>query len=137
MKPDSARTVYDGKLIDVTLERWGDHEREIVEHPGAVAIVAIDRDGMLTLVRQRREAIGQAVLLHLVIGVAESRPLRLAVAPHLLLTLERRQKHPLPDVAGAAFGRDLIPESARIELGPDVHGRSLRRFARTERPKRP
>jgi hypothetical protein len=30
MKPDSAKTVYDGKLIDVTLERWGDHEREIV-----------------------------------------------------------------------------------------------------------
>ena len=34
MKPDESRTVYDGKLIDVTLERWGDHEREIVEHPG-------------------------------------------------------------------------------------------------------
>ena len=31
------------RLIDVTLERWGDHEREIVEHSGAVAIVAIDR----------------------------------------------------------------------------------------------
>src|SRR6266496_4378355 len=56
MKPDESRTVYDSKLIDVTLERWGEHEREIVEHPGAVAIVAIDGDGMLTLVRQRREA---------------------------------------------------------------------------------
>jgi ADP-ribose pyrophosphatase len=48
--------VYDGKLFDVTLERWGEHEREIVEHPGAVTVVAIDRNGMLTLVRQRREA---------------------------------------------------------------------------------
>jgi ADP-ribose pyrophosphatase len=48
--------VYDGTLIDVTLERWGEHEREIVEHPGAVAIVAVDRAGMVTLVRQRREA---------------------------------------------------------------------------------
>jgi ADP-ribose pyrophosphatase len=48
--------VYDGKLFDVTLERWGEHEREIVEHPGAVTVVAIDRSGMLTLVRQRREA---------------------------------------------------------------------------------
>lgn len=56
MKPDSSRTVYDGRLIDVTLERWGEHEREIVEHPGAVAIVAVDRAGMVTLVRQRREA---------------------------------------------------------------------------------
>jgi ADP-ribose pyrophosphatase len=57
MKPDSASTVYDGKLVDVTLERWGEHEREIVEHPGAVAIVPVDREGMLTLVRQRREAV--------------------------------------------------------------------------------
>src|SRR3954471_14075367 len=62
MKPDSSRIAYDGKLIDVTLERWGEHEREIVEHPGAVAIVAIDREGMLTLVRQRREAVRKELL---------------------------------------------------------------------------
>ena len=55
MKPDESRTVYDGKLIDVTLERWDDHEKEVVEHPGAVAIVAVDGEGMVTLVRQRRE----------------------------------------------------------------------------------
>ncbi len=70
MKPDSSRTVYDGKLIDVTLERWGEHEREIVEHPGAVAIVAIDREGMLTLVRQRREAV-RTELLELPAGTLE------------------------------------------------------------------
>jgi len=40
--PDESRTVYDGKLLDVTLERWGEHEREIVEHPGAVAIVPVE-----------------------------------------------------------------------------------------------
>ncbi len=56
MKPDETRTVYDGKLIDVVLERWGDHDREIVEHPGAVAIVAVDRDDNVVLVRQLREA---------------------------------------------------------------------------------
>jgi ADP-ribose pyrophosphatase len=56
IKPDSSRTVYDGNLFDVTLESWVNHEREIVEHPGAVAIVAVDREGQLTLVRQRREA---------------------------------------------------------------------------------
>jgi ADP-ribose pyrophosphatase len=70
MKPDSARTVYDGKLIGVTLERWGDHDREIVEHPGAVAIVGIDREGMLTLVRQRREAV-RTDLLELPAGTLE------------------------------------------------------------------
>jgi ADP-ribose pyrophosphatase len=56
MKPDESRLVYDGKLIDVSVERWGDREREIVEHPGAVAIVAVDREGLVTLVRQLREA---------------------------------------------------------------------------------
>ena len=56
LNPDSSRPVYDGNLFDVTLERWGEQDREIVEHPGAVTVVAIDRSGMLTLVRQRREA---------------------------------------------------------------------------------
>ena len=62
MKPDSSRTVYDGKLFDVTVERWGEHEREIVEHPGAVAIVAVDTDGKVALVRQRREAVREHLL---------------------------------------------------------------------------
>jgi ADP-ribose pyrophosphatase len=56
VKPDDSRTVYDGKLVDVTLERWGDNEREIVEHPGSVAIVAVDGDRRVWLVRQLREA---------------------------------------------------------------------------------
>jgi len=55
MKPDDSRIVYDGELIDVTIERWGDHEREIVEHPGAVAIVAVDGNDNVVLVRQLRE----------------------------------------------------------------------------------
>lgn len=55
MRPDESRVAFDGKLFDVVVERWGDHEREIVEHPGAVAIVAVDGDGWITLVRQFRE----------------------------------------------------------------------------------
>lgn len=70
MNPDSSRTVYDGKLLDVTVERWGEHEREIVEHPGAVAIVAIDSDGKVALVRQRREAV-RDYLLELPAGTLE------------------------------------------------------------------
>ena len=70
MKPDDSRTVYDGKLFDVVVERWGEHEREIVEHPGAVAIVAVDADGMITLVRQRREA-ARTHLLELPAGTLE------------------------------------------------------------------
>jgi ADP-ribose pyrophosphatase len=55
MKPDDAHVAYDGTLIDVTVERWGEHEREIVEHPGAVAIVAVDAHDNVVLVRQLRE----------------------------------------------------------------------------------
>jgi ADP-ribose pyrophosphatase len=57
VKPDESRLVYDGKLIDVTLEEWGANTREIVEHPSAVAIVPIDGDGKIVLVRQLREAV--------------------------------------------------------------------------------
>ena len=70
MKPDDSRTVYDGKLFDVTVERWGGQEREIVEHPGAVAIVAVDADDNVALVRQRREA-ARKHLLELPAGTLE------------------------------------------------------------------
>lgn len=70
MRPDAAKTVYDGELVDVTLERWGDHEREIVEHPGAVAIVAVDGEGRVVLVRQLREA-ARRTLLELPAGTRE------------------------------------------------------------------
>ena len=55
MTPDESRRVFEGKQISVDVERWGDHEREIVRHPGAVAIVAVDADRRVTLVRQLRE----------------------------------------------------------------------------------
>ena len=56
MEPDSAETVWRGKLLALTVEQWGDHEREIVEHPGAVAIVSVDTEGQIAFVRQLREA---------------------------------------------------------------------------------
>jgi ADP-ribose diphosphatase len=71
VRPDDSRTVYDGKLIDLTVERWGAHEREIVEHPGAVAIVAVDAEDHVWLVRQLREA-ARRELLELPAGTAEA-----------------------------------------------------------------
>jgi len=70
VRPDESRTVYQGRLLGVTVEQWGGHEREIVEHPGAVAIVAVDADGWVTLVRQVREAT-RAELLELPAGTRE------------------------------------------------------------------
>jgi ADP-ribose pyrophosphatase len=70
LEPDSAERVYEGRLLGLTVERWGDHEREIVEHPGAVAIVAVDEEGYVALVRQLREATRER-LLELPAGTAE------------------------------------------------------------------
>jgi ADP-ribose pyrophosphatase len=70
MKPDETRTAFEGKQIRVEVERWGDTEREIVRHPGAVAIVAVDRDDRITLVRQPREP-ARKLLLELPAGTRE------------------------------------------------------------------
>jgi len=79
LEPDESRLVYDGSLVDVTVERWGELEREIVEHPGAVAIVAVDDDGCVTLVRQLREP-ARRRLLELPAGTAEAGEEPLATA---------------------------------------------------------
>jgi ADP-ribose pyrophosphatase len=78
-EPDAARLVYEGRLLGLTVERWGDHEREIVEHPGAVAVVAVDEDGYVTLVRQLREP-ARKRLLELPAGTAEAGEKPLATA---------------------------------------------------------
>jgi ADP-ribose diphosphatase len=70
LEPDSSRRVFQGSLLGLTIEQWGDHEREIVEHPGAVAIVAVDDEGCLALVRQLREPTRRR-LLELPAGTAE------------------------------------------------------------------
>jgi ADP-ribose diphosphatase len=69
-EPDGVRTVYEGRLLGLTVERWGEHEREIVEHPGAVAVVAVDGEGYVALVRQLREP-ARKRLLELPAGTAE------------------------------------------------------------------
>lgn len=49
-----SRTAYEGKLVSVVLEHWGGDDREIVDHPGAVAVVAIDSEDRVVLVSQFR-----------------------------------------------------------------------------------
>jgi ADP-ribose pyrophosphatase len=77
--PDEARAAFRGTSIGVTVERWGELEREIVEHPGAVVIVPVDRDGCITLVRQFR-APARRELLELPAGTLEPGETPLATA---------------------------------------------------------
>ena len=69
-EPTSSRTVYEGALFDVVVETWGDRGREIVDHRGSTAIVAVDRDGYVALVRQLREP-ARKPLLELPAGTLE------------------------------------------------------------------
>jgi ADP-ribose pyrophosphatase len=62
MKPDETRVVHEGRVVTLLVERWGDHEREVVDHPGAVVVVASDAQGSLVLVRQLREAVRKELL---------------------------------------------------------------------------
>lgn len=62
----SRRVIYRGRLLtfsedDVRLADGTIAHREVVAHPGAVAIVAIDDDDKVVLVRQWRHAVGRAL----------------------------------------------------------------------------
>src|SRR3954449_3708947 len=68
-----SETVYEGKIFTVKKDRFRfdddgeEADREIVEHPGAVAVVAHDGERVY-LVRQPREAVDEQALLELLAG---------------------------------------------------------------------
>jgi 8-oxo-dGTP pyrophosphatase MutT (NUDIX family) len=67
-----SRTAWEGRIAKVRVDTFRyddgeDAEREIVEHPGAVAVLAHDGE-RLFLVRQPREAVGEEALLELPAG---------------------------------------------------------------------
>ena len=72
MERIGSKTVYEGPIASVRVDefRYPDGataEREIIAHPGAVAIAAHDSE-YLWLVRQPREAVGEPRLLELPAG---------------------------------------------------------------------
>jgi ADP-ribose pyrophosphatase len=70
----SSETVLEGRVFNVRrdlLEAGGRRfVREVVVHPGAVAVIPVDEDGMLYLVRQYRHAVG-GELVEVVAGTLE------------------------------------------------------------------
>jgi 8-oxo-dGTP pyrophosphatase MutT (NUDIX family) len=72
MERIDSKTVYEGQVIDVRIDRFryedgSEADREIAAHPGAVAIVAYD-DEVVWLVRQPREAVDEPRLLEVPAG---------------------------------------------------------------------
>ena len=63
----ATKMIYAGRIINLRLDTLelpdgGEATREIVEHPGAVAVVAINPKGEVVLVRQYRHAAGETLL---------------------------------------------------------------------------
>ncbi len=59
--------IFDGRVIkvrvdDVVLPNGAMSKREIVNHPGAVAIIAITDEGKIVLVEQYRKALEKAII---------------------------------------------------------------------------
>jgi 8-oxo-dGTP pyrophosphatase MutT (NUDIX family) len=72
MERIGSQTVYEGRIARVRLDEFrcpdgSTSVREVVGHPGAVAVVAHD-EGFIYLVRQPREAVGEEALLELPAG---------------------------------------------------------------------
>jgi 8-oxo-dGTP pyrophosphatase MutT (NUDIX family) len=60
----ATRPVYDGRIISlrldtVTMPGGGDSVLDVVHHPGAVAVVALDGEDRVLLVRQYRHPVGK------------------------------------------------------------------------------
>ena len=134
-------TVYEGRIVDVRIERFrhADGEevsREIVRHQGAVAVVAHD-EHEVWLVRQPREAVDEPALLEIPAGrldVAGEQPLAAAqrelaeeigrgarswqpiVTYYTGRRLHRRARAPVPRHASSTRQHADSDENERIEI---------------------
>ncbi|RKQ18007.1 NUDIX domain-containing protein [Ureibacillus endophyticus] len=66
-KTISSNQIFNGKVIslkvdDVLLPNGNQSKREIVNHPGAVAVIAITDEGKLILVEQYRKALERSII---------------------------------------------------------------------------
>ncbi len=66
-KTISSETIYEGKVIDLRLEEvelpdGKIAKRELVNHPGAVAVIAITKENKLVMVEQYRKALNRSII---------------------------------------------------------------------------
>lgn len=63
----SSKTLFQGRVIDLIVEEvklpdGKTSNREIVKHPGAVAVIPITEDGNIIMVEQYRKALGRSII---------------------------------------------------------------------------
>ena len=119
MNPDASRAAYEGSLVRVTVERWGEADREIVEHPGAVAVVAVDGERRVVLVLQLREA-ARKTLLELPAGTLEADESPLACAQRELAEEAGLRGGRWRELAGFFSSPGFVRERVIVFLAEDV-----------------
>ncbi len=80
----ASERIYEGRLLNLRVDQVRtatgvESVREIVEHPGAVALIALDEAGRVLLVKQYRHAV-RAVTLEIPAGILEANEEPLAAA---------------------------------------------------------
>ncbi|WP_210469236.1 NUDIX hydrolase [Sporosarcina sp. 6E9] len=63
----SSETIYEGKVISLRLEEvelpdGNRAKRELIQHPGAVALIPITNDGKIILVKQYRKSLNRSLI---------------------------------------------------------------------------
>ncbi|MFD2640284.1 NUDIX domain-containing protein [Piscibacillus salipiscarius] len=63
----SSESIYKGKIIDVKIDEvklpdGKTSKRELIDHPGAVAIIALTDEGKLVMVEQYRKALEKSII---------------------------------------------------------------------------
>ncbi|MET9198953.1 NUDIX hydrolase [Gordonia sp. NPDC003585] len=121
-----SRLIYDGAILalrvdDVTMPGGRVAEREVVEHFGAVAVVARDEHGRIAMVRQYRHPIGRR-LLELPAGLldqGEGESALVAAQRELAeeVDLAARTWHVLVDLA---LSPGFTDEALRLYLAEDL-----------------
>jgi ADP-ribose diphosphatase len=128
----SSETIYRGRVVSMRVDRialpgGSVAVREVVEHPGAVVVVALDKDGGVYLVRQYRHPLG-AYLLEFPAGCIEAGEEPLAAAQRELreeVGLEAREWTPLgsffssPGFASEHLYAFLARGLESVETDPD------------------
>jgi 8-oxo-dGTP pyrophosphatase MutT (NUDIX family) len=124
----SSRTEWEGKIATVRVDRFRyedgvEADREIVAHPGAVAVVAHDGE-RLYLVRQPREAVDEPSLLELPAGKLDEGEDALATAKRELAEEIGMGAHTWEHLTSFYTSPGFADEECHLYLATDLYEES-------------
>ena len=123
----ASERIYEGRLINLRVDQIRtsagvESVREIVEHPGAIALLALDEAGRVLLVKQYRHAV-RAVTLEIPAGTLEAGEEPLAAAQRELREETGYRAAQLDRVGGIyttpGFSTEYIHFFVATQLSPD------------------